>query len=141
MIGLDIGERRVGVAVSDPSGAVATPLKVLTGPLSADISPLRRIVEDYEPELLVIGLPVSLDGTEGPQAQRVRAEADRIGALLGLPVEFQDERFSSREAERVMAESGMNERQRRGSVDMVAASFLLQTYLDSTRSSREKDCT
>lgn len=131
MIGLDIGEKRVGVAVSDTTLRVATPLAVLQGPLSADSRALRRLVEDYEAEALVVGLPLTLAGEEGPQAERVRAEAQRLGEALAVRIVFHDERLSSAEAQKVMTASGMSERQRRGSVDMVAAGLVLQSYLDS----------
>lgn len=132
MLGLDIGERRVGVAVSDPEGRVATPLKVLPAPLSSDISALKRLVEDYEVEVIVVGLPLSMDGTEGPQALVVRTEVDRLRkSFSGLAWRFHDERLSSVAAQRMMAEAGADSRRRRGSVDMVAASITLQSYLDS----------
>jgi putative Holliday junction resolvase len=94
---------------------------------------LSRLVEDYEAELLVAGLPLSLDGSEGPQAARVRATATRLSALVSLPVEFSDERLSSAAARRAMTEAGVSDRNKRGSIDMVAAAIFLQTYLDTRR--------
>ncbi len=132
VLGLDIGEKRIGVAVSDPSGTVATPLTVLDAPsVLGDGAALARIVEDYEAELLVAGLPVSLAGEEGPQAGRVRRAAERLAGLVGLPLAFADERLTSVEASRRMREAGADERRQRGSKDMVAAAILLQAYLDS----------
>jgi putative holliday junction resolvase len=132
ILALDIGEKRIGVAVSDPTGTVATPVSVVDAAKAmGDGSPLRRLAEDYEAELLVVGLPLSLDGTEGPQAARVRTAAARLAGFLRLPVEFADERLSSAEATRVMAEAGLDERRQRGSKDMVAAAVFLQSYLDS----------
>ena len=131
-LALDIGERRVGVAVSDPSGRVATPLVVLDArELARDDSALRRLVEDYEPGEIVVGLPLTLAGTEGPQAGNVRTTVRRLVEPLGVPVVYHDERLSSAAAERAMAEAGADSRARRGSVDMVAAAVLLQSYLDS----------
>ena len=131
-LGLDIGEKRVGVAVSDPSGTVATPLTVLdANGLAADITPLRRLVDDYEAAALVVGLPLTMAGEEGPQALEVRRVAEAFSGRLGIPVAYQDERLSSAAAERAMVESGADARRRRGHVDMVAATLLLQTYLDS----------
>ena len=131
-LGLDIGEKRVGVALSDPSGTVATPLTVLDAKrLAADITPLRRLVDDYEAVALVVGLPLTMAGEEGPQALEVRRIAGSFSERLGIPVAYQDERLSSAAAERSMAESGADARRRRGHVDMVAATLLLQTYLDS----------
>jgi putative Holliday junction resolvase len=134
ILALDIGEKRIGVAVSDPTGTVATPVSVVDAAKAmGDGAPLRRIVEDYEAELLVVGLPLSLDGTEGPQAARVRASAARLAGFLRLPVEFADERLSSAEATRVMSQAGLDERRQRGSKDMVAAAVFLQSYLDGRR--------
>lgn len=136
VFGLDIGEKRIGVAVSDPSGTVATPLVVLDAkPVLGDGGDLVRLAEDYEVELVVVGLPRSLDGSEGPQADLVRAAGDRLARFLRLPVEYYDERLSSAEARRVMTSAGVSDRDKRGSVDMIAAALFLQSYLDSHRSS------
>jgi putative Holliday junction resolvase len=133
-LGLDIGEKRVGVAVSDPSGSVATPLMVLdSAGLSADPSPLRRLVEDYEACELVVGLPLTMAGEEGPQAEAVRVLGERYSAATGLPLVFWDERLSSSAARRAMGETGVRSREARGSVDMVAAALVLQAYLDAHR--------
>ena len=131
-LGLDIGERRIGVAVSDPSGRVATPLTVLDArELARDAGPLRRLIEDYEPGELVVGLPLTLAGDEGPQAHIVKATVRRLIEPLGIPVAYHDERLTSTEAERAMAAAGADARARRGSVDMVAAALLLQSYLET----------
>lgn len=133
-LGLDIGSVRVGVAVSDPAGAVASALSVLDArELARDTRPLARIVEDYEIEQLVIGLPLTLSGDEGPQAAAVRDVAARLADALGLPVAYQDERNSSAEARRAMRAAGLSEREQRGSLDKVAAAILLQTWLDAQR--------
>lgn len=128
---LDIGEKRVGIAVSDATGRIASPVKVL--PASEVIGmarPFRMLLEDYEPEILVCGRPMTLAGEEGPQAARVMEQARAIGRAAGLPVAFADERLSSTEAKRILREQGLNERSMRGKVDMVAASVFLQTWLD-----------
>ena len=90
----------------------------------------RLLLEDYEPDVLVCGLPQTLSGEEGPQAERVRAVAMDIAKRAGLPLEFADERLSSREAKRILREEGLNEKQMRGKVDMIAASLFLQAWLD-----------
>ncbi|MBM6941721.1 Holliday junction resolvase RuvX [Collinsella intestinalis] len=131
---LDIGEKRVGIAVSDATGRIASPVKVL--PASEVIGmarPFRMLLEDYEPEILVCGRPMTLAGEEGPQAARVMEQARAIGRAAGLPVAFADERLSSTEAKRILREQGLNERSMRGKVDMVAASVFLQTWLDEHR--------
>ena len=134
-LAFDIGDRRIGVAVSDPSGRVATPLVVLDARMLArDPTPLRRLVEDYEPSELVVGLPLTMAGEVGPQAAAVQATVRRLLEPLGIPVAYHDERLSSAEAERAMAAAGADSRARRGSVDMVAAAVLLQTHLDAENS-------
>lgn len=134
-LGLDIGEVRFGIAVSDASGSVAMPLKVLPAQeVLAHARSFRMILEDHEPDVLVCGLPETLAGEEGPQAERVRAAAERIAAASGIPLEFCDERLSSREAKRILRAQGLTERAMRGKVDMVAASLFLQAWLDARRS-------
>jgi len=136
VLALDIGEKRVGVAISDPAGRVATPLEVVdASEASKRGGKLHRIVEDYEVQLVVVGLPLSMNGTEGPQARRVRELADRLARFLPVTMEFVDERLSSVEAKRRMREAGHDERRQRGTVDMVAASIFLQDYLDAHQAS------
>ena len=131
-LALDIGEARVGVAVSDPAGRVASPVCVLPAQeVLAHAASFRRVLEDWEPELLVCGRPMTLAGEEGPQVARVREQAERIAAACGLPLEFEDERLSSAEAKRILREQGLSERAMRGKVDMVAASLFLQSWLDA----------
>ena len=134
-LGLDIGEVRIGIAVSDASGSVAMPLKVLPAQeVLAHARSFRMILEDHEPDVLVCGLPETLAGEEGPQAERVRVAAERIAAASGIPLEICDERLSSREAKRILRAQGLTERAMRGKVDMVAASLFLQAWLDARRS-------
>lgn len=133
-LALDIGEVRVGIAVSDASGLVAMPVKVL--PAQEVLScarTFRLLIEDYEPDVLVCGLPQTLAGEEGPQAARIRTAVEQISRVTNLPVAFTDERLSSREAKRILREQGLSERSMRGKVDMVAASLFLQTWLDEQR--------
>jgi len=94
---------------------------------------LEELVADYEADLIVVGLPLSLDGSEGPQAIAVRRFAARLATFVTVPFDFHDERLSSSQAKRSMAEAGASERQKRGSIDMVAASLFLQSYLDAHR--------
>jgi putative holliday junction resolvase len=134
VLALDIGEKRIGVAVSDPSGTVASPLIVLDAAVVlGDGRGLTDLVEEYEADLVVVGLPLSLDGTEGPQASSVRRAAARLAGFLRVPIEFADERLSSAQASRTMGAQGASQRQQRGSVDMVAAAIFLQSYLDARR--------
>ena len=129
---LDIGEKRVGIAVSDPQARVASPVCVMAASeVVANAHPFRMLLEDWEPELLLCGLPYTLGGEEGPQAARIREVARRVSQNCGLPVEFADERLSSREAKRSLREKGLSEKAMRGKVDMIAASIFLQAWLDA----------
>lgn len=129
---LDIGEVRCGVAVSDPQERVASPVCVLpTQEVLANASSFRRVIEDWEPELILSGLPLSLNGERGPQAQRIEEQAARIAKTLDLPLEFCDERLSSAEAKRALREGRHSEKSMRGKVDMIAASIFLQSWLDA----------
>lgn len=130
-LALDIGEARVGIAVSDATGTLAMPVKVLPAQeVLGNARSFRYIIEDYEPEVLVCGCPETLAGEDGPQALRVIEAAEKIALATGLPLEFIDERLSSREAKRILREQGLSEREMRGKVDSVAASLFLQTWLD-----------
>lgn len=130
-LALDIGEARVGIAVSDATGTLAMPVKVLPAQeVLGNARSFRYIIEDYEPEVLVCGRPETLAGEDGPQAQRVIEAAKQIARATGLSLEFIDERLSSREAKRILREQGLSEREMRGKVDSVAASLFLQTWLD-----------
>ena len=122
VMALDIGEVRVGVAVSDPGERVASPVCVMpAAEVTGCAKPFRRLLEDWEPELLV---------DEGPQAARIRKEAARISDACGIPHVFADERLSSAEAKRSLREKGLTEKEMRGKVDMIAASLFLQSWLD-----------
>lgn len=130
-LGLDIGDARIGIAASDARATLAMPVKVLpAAEVKGMAKTFRRILEDYEPEVLVSGRPLTMSGEAGPQAARIEEEARAIAKACGLPLEFEDERLSSAEAKRILREEGLSERQMRGKVDMVAASLFLQSWLD-----------
>ena len=131
IMALDIGEVRTGIAISDPDERVASPLCVLpTQEVVTNAKPFRRIVEDWEPEALLAGLPLTLSGEHGPQAAHIKELASTIAQNLQLPLEFEDERLSSQEAKRSLREEGLSEKQMRGRIDMIAASIFLQAWLD-----------
>lgn len=134
ILALDIGETRVGVAVCDPGERVASPVIVLP---AADVlscaKPFQRVLDDWEPELLLCGLPYTMAGKEGPQAARIRTAAKVISDACGIPHEFTDERLSSQEAKRSLREKGLTEKAMRGKIDMIAASLFLQAWLDARR--------
>jgi len=123
VLALDVGTRRLGVAVSDPTGTVASPLATI---------PRRTPAEDAT--TVVAGLPVTMAGAEGPAARAVRAYLDELRPLLpGLVFELVDERLSTVAAERALVGGGVRRRDRRQVVDQVAASVFLQTWLDGRR--------
>ena len=131
-LALDIGEVRIGIAASDASGRIASPVKVLPAAEVLGISrTFRRILEDYEPEVLVCGRPQTMGGEDGPQAERIMAQARQVADACDLPLEFADERLSSAEAKRILRAQGLKEKQMRGKIDMIAASLFLQAWLDS----------
>jgi len=133
VLALDLGEKRTGIAVSDPSNTVAHPLDVMkTEDLLNKKASFVRLIEDYEIELLLVGLPVSLDGSEQEQATRIRHQAATLEELYDLPVQFTDERLSSKEAKRTLRQLGYSERDMRGKTDKIAASIVLQAWLDKT---------
>ena len=129
---LDVGEARIGVAVSDELGITAQPVGVVRRVGGRrDLDALAEMLAPYAPERLVVGLPLGLRGDEGPQAVRVRSFATKAGERLGLPVEFWDERLTTVAAERVLIEADVSRRRRRDVVDKMAASLILQGYLAS----------
>tara|TARA_B100001250_G_scaffold413858_1_gene449511 strand:+ start:2464 stop:2874 length:411 start_codon:yes stop_codon:yes gene_type:complete len=131
-VGIDLGEKRIGVAISDSSGNLATPYEVVlrTGNRDQEHQQIRAIVEEVEAEILVIGLPLSLDGSEGKAAQGAREEAEAIAQVISVPVEMHDERLTTVEAERLLKEQGLKGPERRKVVDKVAAAIILQAWME-----------
>ena len=138
VLALDIGEVRCGLAISDPSQTLASPLCVLpTQEVIQNAKSFKRLVEAWEPELLLAGMPISLTGEAGNQAKRITRQAQQISENCNLPLEFCDERLSSKEAKRILREQGLDEKSMRGKVDMVAASLFLQSWLDRNQQEEE----
>lgn len=132
----DIGEKRIGIAVSDSDETVASAIKVMPAQEVLDNSKnFKQLIEDWEPEKLLFGRPLTLSGEVGPQAERLKEKALKIAENTGLPYEFEDERLTSAEAKRFMREQGMSEKDMRGKIDMVAAQIFLQSFLDKKRQS------
>ena len=126
-IGVDSGSKRVGLAISDGLGLTAQPLEVVARAKAVDR--ILELVGEYEIDTVVMGLPTGLSGGEGVSAQEARSMGEELTSS-DLDVEFIDERFTSRMAEEVLLESGMKRRDRRDTVDKVAAAIILQGYLD-----------
>ena len=131
ILGLDVGDRRIGIALSDTMRVIATPHSVYTrvgyGP---DVKRIQQLCRENEAVLVVCGLPRNMDGSVGFQAEKVMALADKLRES-GLDVAFQDERLSTVSAHQALIEGGMHRDERKGTVDKVAAAVILQTYLDS----------
>lgn len=134
LIGLDVGEARIGVAASDPTGTLASARTVLQRrPEEAALQRLQRIIEEEEAQAVIVGLPRSLSGELHGQAALVQAFAERLRSQISIPLEFWDERLSTVAAEREMRAAGTRRDRRRTMVDAVAAAIILQNYLDAHR--------
>jgi putative Holliday junction resolvase len=133
VIGVDLGSRRIGVAVSDRTGMLASPLVVLerSGDRGRDHRALARLVAEEEAERVVVGLPLSLDGATGTAAQAALEEVAELAKAVGVPVDTHDERLSTVSADRSLIAQGMRGPARRRVIDKVAASVILQSWLDS----------
>ena len=131
---LDIGQKRVGVAISDARETVASAICVLNTQDVLNVSKnFKCVLEDWEPDVFLFGKPKTLSGEVGPQAKKVMEVSQAISAKTGVPCEFFDERLSSKEAKNFMRECGMTEKEMRGKIDMVAAQIFLQAFLDRKR--------
>jgi putative holliday junction resolvase len=137
LMALDVGGRRIGVAVSDETRAIASPICYVERG-RGDRAELRRLVARWEVERLVVGLPTSLSGREGPQAAEVRAYADALAADLDLPLDYHDERLTTTIAEKALIAQGARRAQRREQIDATAAAVILQGYLDAARHRRRR---
>lgn len=140
ILGIDPGARRVGVAVSDASGSIAFPLAVLErkdgDAYLDDLAELARLREADE---IVVGLPTRLDGTEGPEAVEAIRIAGILRSKLGVPVHMLDERFTTRIAQGALRTGNVNSRKQKPMVDKVAATLLLQSYLDAHPTEKTED--
>ncbi len=130
-MGLDFGSRRIGIALSDPEGTIASPHDSLERQgLAKDVAALCELAREREVGEIVVGLPVHLDGRRGPEAKAAREFAKRLAEATGLPVDTFDERWTTVEAERSLREGGRKGARRRQVVDAVAASILLRAWLE-----------
>jgi putative holliday junction resolvase len=132
-LGLDLGTKRIGVAVSDRSGTVASPLVVVqrSGSVAADHRRLAQLVIEEEAEIVVVGMPWSLSGAAGRAAQAANAEIAALTSVLTVPVVSHDERFTTRTAQEALREGGVKRAKQRAVVDKVAAAVMLQAWLDA----------
>lgn len=133
VLGLDVGERRIGVAVSDSDARLAVPLTtIVRKDLATDTEEISHLIALEDISLLVVGLPISLDGTIGPQARRIQEFVDLLRPAVTIPVEFWDERYSTAQADALLRERPRS-RKAHERQDALAAAIILQDYLDSKK--------
>jgi putative holliday junction resolvase len=141
-LGLDLGSKRIGVAIGDRTGTIASPLQVLqrTGNVKRDHQAIAELVIEEEAEIVVVGLPLNMNGTSGPAARAAIDEAAALATVVGVPVVTFDERRTTVTADQAMIEANMRAQARRRIVDKIAAAVMLQNWLDSggSRLSRPK---
>lgn len=131
---LDVGQRRIGVALSDPTRTLASPLLTLHAtPRDRVLQRITTLVQQHGVVELVLGLPLTMSGEVGPQAREVHTFADALRPFLTIPLHLFDERLTSAAAERLMIDLGMRPEQRKARIDEVAASIILQDFLDQQR--------
>ena len=139
ILGIDMGERRIGLAISDPLGYTAQGLKTIQIENPDEIcDKLTDVIKEKKVEMLVFGLPINMNGTLGPQANKVQEYAGKIKSLTHLPVEFEDERLSTVGAEQVLLMADQSRRKRKKSIDMLSAVIILQSYLNRKSSDKSK---
>lgn len=131
ILGLDIGDKTIGIAVSDEMGWTAQGLKTLIRKgFNEELSSIKEIIEEYGVKEILVGLPKNMNGSIGPQGKKVITFVERLKTALSLPVLLWDERLSTVRAEKVLLEADMSRRKRKGLKDKLAAQFILQGYLD-----------
>ena len=132
-LGLDLGSKRVGVAIGDRTGTIASPLKVLqrSGSLKRDHEAIAKLVVEEEADIVVVGLPLNMSGSSGPAAQAAVDEAAALATVVAVPVVTFDERRTTVTADQAMMEANMRAQARRRIVDKIAAAVMLQNWLDA----------
>ncbi len=137
ILGLDFGEKTVGVAVSDPLMVTAQNLEIIRrtqgNKLRKTLARIEELIEEYGVTEIVVGLPLNMNGTEGERAVKSREFADMIARRTGITPVMVDERLTTVSADRIMDEAGLSHEQKKEHVDAIAAGFILQTYMDSRK--------
>ena len=131
ILGIDFGTVRIGLALSDPTGTLASPLPHLEKKTLSQINAaLTELVETHEISRVVVGLPRNMDGSYGPAAEKVRDFISKIQGSIGIPIETQDERLTTVQASKQLSQIGLNQKELRKKIDSSSASLILQQYLD-----------
>jgi putative holliday junction resolvase len=140
VLALDIGQRRIGVAISDDSGTLATPLTTINAtPRPHALNQIARLIQEYTVQEVVVGLPLTLSGDIGPQARTTQEFATALETTLNRQITFFDERYTTAAAEQLMCELGIKPQKRKQRRDEIAASIILQDYLNHTRNAPPAD--
>lgn len=133
-LGLDVGRKRIGIAGCDRTGLIATGITTLERTsFEQDVAHIRNLVEERQVEVLVVGLPYSMDGSVGFQARQIEKFANRLAKVLQLPIEYVDERLTSFQAEQLLIAENRSPSRHKGLIDRKAASLILQQWLDNRR--------
>ncbi|MCX7904507.1 MAG: Holliday junction resolvase RuvX [Caloramator sp.] len=134
ILGLDIGEKRIGIALSDPLGWTAQSLKTLERKsIKNDVEEIIKIINEYKVEKVVVGLPKNMNGTLGESGQKVMNFCQKLLEKINIELIYEDERLTTMAAEKVLIDADLSRKKRRGVIDALAATFILQTYLDRIR--------
>ena len=136
-LGLDVGNRRIGVAVSDMLKVIARPVEIIDRKYQNALQRIAQHVHEQQPDEIIVGYPYNADGTTGPQACAVELFADQLRAQVNIPVRFYDERFSTGEAQEIISSKKRKDQGQHD--DAIAAAVILQRYLDESRAGREDD--
>jgi len=138
-LALDIGKRRIGVAVSDPLGMVARPVETVQSvSLNVDVERVTEIARKLEAEMIVVGDPIHMNGDPGTMSNRVHKFGEMLGEVSGLPIDYCDERLTTVEAQRILQDSGVPPKKVRQQIDAVAAAVILQSYLNTKKPPRNE---
>lgn len=139
VIGIDLGSKRIGIALSDSDLTVATPLDVIerSGNVENDHIAILKITDEWEVKRIIVGLPISLDGTLGASAQSVIDEISKLGNLTDIPIETHDERFTTVTAEQILLQQNVKRARKKRVIDKVAAAIILQGWIDSFNKSKD----
>lgn len=131
IIGLDVGDKTIGVAASDPMFLLAQPVETIKRTkVKNDINRLKELIEEYEADLLVVGLPKNMNNTIGPQSMKVMSFVDLIKKEIDIEIVYEDERMTTIQSEAVLMDMKVRRENRKKYIDKIAAAFILQTYLD-----------
>jgi putative Holliday junction resolvase len=141
VLGLDVGEKTIGVAISDETGSMALPGATIWRQEGhkRDMAALRQLISDSKVEAIVVGLPLMMNGSRGIQTEKIEAFVTLLRNHVRIPIYFQDERLSTREAERILLAADRNRTERKKAIDSMAACLLLQTYLDRNAEAARKE--